>query len=70
MVQKSNFVLPQIRAFLTDDFGQIAYKLQVIFLIDRSTLKFYTDSLIHFLEHAKIENEPEHVQPKYLSQIN
>ena len=32
------FVLPQIRAFLADCFAQIAHNLQVIFLIDRSTL--------------------------------
>ncbi|UYV65287.1 K02A2.6-like [Cordylochernes scorpioides] len=35
---KANFVLPQIRAFLADCFAQIAHNLQVIFLIDRSTL--------------------------------
>ena len=38
IVQKSIFVLSQIRAFLADCFAQIAHNLQVIFLIDRSTL--------------------------------
>ena len=38
MVQKPVFVLPQIRAFLADCFAQIAHNLQVIFLIDRTTL--------------------------------
>ena len=31
-------VLPQIRAFLADYFRQFAHNLQVIFLIERSTL--------------------------------
>ncbi|MCP6508291.1 hypothetical protein NL478_26350, partial [Klebsiella pneumoniae] len=37
-VQKPIFVLPQIRTFLADCFAQIAYNLQVIFLIYCSTL--------------------------------
>ena len=41
MVQKPIFILPQIRAFLADCFAQIARNLQVIFLIDRSTLKIW-----------------------------
>ena len=52
MVQKPIFVLPQIRAFLADCFGQIAYNLQVILVIDSScqSWKFDTNSLNHFLE--------------------
>ncbi|UYV84486.1 hypothetical protein LAZ67_X002356 [Cordylochernes scorpioides] len=38
VVQKPIFVLPQIRAFLVDCFAQIAHNLQVIFLIDHSSL--------------------------------
>ena len=40
MVQKSIFVLPQIWAFLADCIAQIAQNLQVILLIDSSTVKF------------------------------
>ena len=39
IVQKPIFVLPQIRTFLADCFAKIPHILQVIFLIDCSTLK-------------------------------
>ncbi|UYV81481.1 hypothetical protein LAZ67_20001327 [Cordylochernes scorpioides] len=45
VVQKPIFVLPQIRAFLAVCFAQIVHNLQVIFLIDRSTL--WQELMIH-----------------------
>ena len=39
VAQKPIFVLPQILVLLADYLTQIAHNLQVIFLIDRSTLK-------------------------------
>ena len=45
MVQKSILILAQIRALLVDCFAQIAHTLQVMFLIDRSTL--WRELMIH-----------------------
>ena len=41
MLKMPIFVLPQIAAFLAYCFAQIAYNLQVIFLVDRSTMKIW-----------------------------
>ena len=45
MVQKPIFVLPQIRAFLTNCFSQFVHNLHLIFLIFRSTL--WQELMIH-----------------------
>ena len=70
VVQKPIFVLSQIRAFPADCFVQIAHNLQVICLIDIWHWKFDTDSLIHFLQSAKIEDKPKRIQAKKMSKIN